>query len=358
MKALIFPSYNCNLKCSHCFNPDKFRFAGAGGLEEWQDAILTLAKLGATKLILIGGEPMMVPYLPKLLTFALKLQFKKDGVFYNPYKFVSIQTNGTVENSTLFKTIEDEGLNKSKIGFTVSLEGSTADENDRVRGKGNFEQALKTAKKWRSNGYNVTIRSTIFEWNDVVRVAKLAKYFDFNFTAVRLLPSGRSEKNSEGNLPSEEKLYRVYSDLSKLDSESETSIVCEDSPYYLYNERLRNKYLEVIKKNGSICPAISFQELAVDPLGVISVCHMTLEPSKYPDWIVGNIFKDNVNTLKQNWVKVVSKLKSKPLNTKCSNCKYSSICNGGCTFYSVNSQFRGDNYCPINKMNLNNMGVI
>ncbi|MEM0173708.1 MAG: radical SAM protein [Sulfolobaceae archaeon] len=355
MKALIFPSYNCNLKCTHCFNPDKFRFAGVGGLKEWQQAVINLAKLGASKLIIIGGEPMMIPYMPKLLSFALKLQLLKNGKLYNPYRFVNIQTNATLENSLLFETIKRDGLDKRKIGFNVSLEGSNPDENDKVRGNGSFEMALQTAIKWKTQGYNVTIRSTIFEWNDVVEIAKLAKYYELDFTAVRLLPSGRGEKIDVSNIPTEKTLYKIYSQLSELDENSQTSIVCEDNPYYLYNERLRTKYFEIYKKNGSICPAISFEELAVDPLGLVTVCHMALDSAKYPEWVVGNIFKDDWKTLKENWKKTVNNLKSKPLNTKCSKCKYSNICNGGCTFYSVNSNFRGDPYCPLPNIELRGM---
>ncbi|MBP7866541.1 MAG: tRNA adenosine(34) deaminase TadA [Acidobacteria bacterium] len=117
----------CNLRCPHCY-------AGCPSVASPRDLPFTTlrrllreaAGLGFRETVLSGGEPLLHPELKRILAHAAS---RSD---------VTLLTNGT---------LVDEGwasaLKRHVKVIQVSLDGPDAEVNDRIRGEGAFEAALR-----------------------------------------------------------------------------------------------------------------------------------------------------------------------------------------------------------------------
>jgi radical SAM protein with 4Fe4S-binding SPASM domain len=62
-------SLRCNFHCQYCYIPDKSSFENELGFDELHDAILQAKGLGAKKIIVLGGEPLIYPQALAMLKF-------------------------------------------------------------------------------------------------------------------------------------------------------------------------------------------------------------------------------------------------------------------------------------------------
>ena len=126
----------CNLSCFHCW-PESRSCDTVPPVPK--DTIRRLTEeftlLGVEEICLTGGEPLTHPDWFEILCFACG----QPGL-----KRVRLQTN-----ATLLTEVDIEALGSidfKGLAIQVSLEGATAETNDRVRGPGSFEQAFRGLK--------------------------------------------------------------------------------------------------------------------------------------------------------------------------------------------------------------------
>jgi len=126
----------CNLSCLHCWpesrSCDTVPPVPANTLKR---LIKEFVILGVEEICLTGGEPLTHPDWFEILSFACR----QSGL-----NRVCLQTN-----ATLLTEVDIDALGSTDFkGLTVqvSLEGATAETNDRVRGTGSFEQAFRGLK--------------------------------------------------------------------------------------------------------------------------------------------------------------------------------------------------------------------
>ncbi len=143
----------CNLSCQHCWplsGPDQK--ASVVPRQQVLDVMGGFAALGATKIVLTGGEPLTHPDWVELLTFACDL----PGVIE-----VRLQTNAILispaEVAALL-TLKDRGLI-----IQTSLEGASPPAHDRVRGEGSFAQTLQGLRLLAESGLAPQICITFTE---------------------------------------------------------------------------------------------------------------------------------------------------------------------------------------------------
>jgi len=126
----------CNLSCLHCW-PES-RSCGTVppvSADTIRRLIGEFTLLGVEEICLTGGEPLTHPDWFEILSFACR----QPGL-----NRVRLQTNATLLTEVdieALSSIDFKGLN-----IQVSLEGATAETNDRVRGPGSFEQAFRGLK--------------------------------------------------------------------------------------------------------------------------------------------------------------------------------------------------------------------
>lgn len=141
----------CNFRCHHCYINTREhgrQTLAAPTIEAW------LQKLVRTdidsNLILIGGEPTLHPDLAQVIRSARQMG----------YASVTVDTNGTFCHNILDR-ISPEDIDY----FSVGLDGSTPQINDRIRGNGTFRRAVAGIEKARKKGFRLSLIYTVSRVN-------------------------------------------------------------------------------------------------------------------------------------------------------------------------------------------------
>ncbi|MBW2107214.1 MAG: radical SAM protein [Deltaproteobacteria bacterium] len=141
----------CNFRCRHCYiNPREHgtKTLPVSTVETW---LRVLHKPGkASNLILIGGEPTLHQDLPRMIRCARRLG----------YASITVDTNGTFCHGILDKTSPDD-----LDYFSVGLDGSSAEVNDRIRGKNAFKRAVSGMEKAIKKGFRLSLIYTVSRMN-------------------------------------------------------------------------------------------------------------------------------------------------------------------------------------------------
>ncbi|HSB72617.1 MAG TPA: radical SAM protein [Candidatus Methylomirabilis sp.] len=127
----------CNLECTHCFN-------GSGPREPWlksldaatvRRAILEAETLGVKEIYFTGGEPFLHPDLLDLLACALTAA---------P---TTVLTNGTRITPTVADRLAALAASSPySLEVRISLDDVDREKNDRVRGRGAFDKAVRALR--------------------------------------------------------------------------------------------------------------------------------------------------------------------------------------------------------------------
>ena len=125
---------HCNLQCSHCFISCGPKNNNHCMLKE--DVIRHYLKeasvYGVKEFYFTGGEPFLHPDILNILKESLS------------YGIVTVLTNGTLITSKVAQLLAQiSNISKNKLEFRVSLESYLEEENDRIRGKNSFKNAIR-----------------------------------------------------------------------------------------------------------------------------------------------------------------------------------------------------------------------
>ena len=189
-------TWNCNLKCVHCYiNAVPGGRPGELGREEALRVARELVDAGVPLVVLSGGEPLLRPDFWDILS-AL------EGVR------VGLSTNGTLITRSVAEKLAASGV--SYVG--VSLDSANPEVHDKIRGvRGAFRRALEGALNARDAGLDVGLRVTVMRGNlgDAVGVLRIAEEHGFPRVAVYLVDSVGRARLDPGLLPSREEVILV-----------------------------------------------------------------------------------------------------------------------------------------------------
>ena len=203
----------CNLTCRHCIGCCSSNTPDGLSADQAIKAVRIMRDLGCEKLLITGGEPLVYP---ALLTVLNECRRQKIGV--------QILTNGfLIENSLA------EQLSSFVEAMSVSLDGSTQEIHDFLRGAHSFKKACR-AIKLLSAYMPVTafITASRINIDDLENTIKLA----FSLGASRV---HTSEVNLEGragenhhlfSLPGDKKRWLIQL-AKRLTADEETLTTCE-----------------------------------------------------------------------------------------------------------------------------------
>ncbi|MGY0395617.1 PqqD family peptide modification chaperone [Fusobacterium sp. SYSU M8A802] len=139
----------CNLKCKHCYNEE--RYWGKNKYNELSkediDKVLSsLIKMNATALHLLGGEPILCSNIEYILKKAKENNLQ-----------VTMVSNGTLIDEKIFKKLCQLEL----TALSISMDGTDQESHDYIRGNGSFNKTienLKTMVKYKKeNNVNIII---------------------------------------------------------------------------------------------------------------------------------------------------------------------------------------------------------
>lgn len=181
----IVPGHVCNLSCKSCYAADNarpdLRILDWKNLKKSQD---TAIDIGMTSVEILGGEPLLHPNL---------VQFVSNFKSRVPHGFCGIVSNGTLVSENKAKTLKDAGLDQ----LTVSIDGTSAEINDKNRGLNSFNKALRGAQNAMKAGIGVTVAYTVNPYNtkDTPNIFSFAQKNGFEAIGIQILEmSGRARK--------------------------------------------------------------------------------------------------------------------------------------------------------------------
>lgn len=158
----------CNLSCSHCFiscspENDKFKMMT---LDQIKPYLEEAKSAGVKEFYFTGGEPFLNEEIFEILSASMKI---------GP---TSVLTNGTVispRRAARLAEIFDSSIYSLEI--RVSLDGFEAESNDRLRGKGSFDRAMKGIRNLVTAGL-LPIVTAVQTWPDNEHRMILKKFTD------------------------------------------------------------------------------------------------------------------------------------------------------------------------------------
>jgi radical SAM protein with 4Fe4S-binding SPASM domain len=202
----------CNLQCRHCWPESCSQHIGRPvPVETLKRLIRELALLQIEEICLTGGEPLTHPDWLEILSYSCS----RPGL-----KRVSLQTNGTLLNEAAIEALRS--IRFQGLLIQVSLEGAGPQTNDRVRGPGSFERALKGLKRLAEAGMGQQTRVAFTEMqHNFADLPGLLKIIDTlgigSLVSGTLVQQGRAAQPDQIVPPSpsqyKELLDRYHSDL-------------------------------------------------------------------------------------------------------------------------------------------------
>ena len=201
-------SLRCNLRCQYCYVPDAKNFENELTQDELRNVIIQVKELGARKIIILGGEPMVYPQIMEILTF-----IRSQGLD------VEMFTNG-------FQITPEAARQLFELGVFVVLKMNSRVENiqDALSGKkGAYKNIQNAFKNLKAAGYpgknsNFAVSTIICQQNiddipqmwDWLRQQNITPYFEM------ITPQGRARTNKWLNVDIL-RLEETFNKLAEID---------------------------------------------------------------------------------------------------------------------------------------------
>lgn len=324
----------CNAACRYCYylNNHDVDYTDMP-TESWLGFFVELARCKVMNVTLAGGEPLIREDFLSLV----------DGIVANHMRF-AVLTNGSLMTPQIAAHLKATGRCDQ---IQVSLDGSTAEIHETLRGKGSFEPALSAIKLLQDAGLPVTVRVTIHPGNidDLASVTHLLlddlqlPYFSTNAAS----SLGSSAKYSSESLLAPLERLKAMRLLAELDTAYPGRLEASAGPladWHMFHA------MEEGRKTGQAIPGRGrlvgcgciFDRLAVRADGAFIPCVML------PQMVLGRLGE---NSLAEVWSQSTQlrDIRSRwfvPLSSfqECQNCPWLESCTGNCagTAYSLTGE--------------------
>lgn len=313
-------TYSCNLHCPYCYAPKNKNYIS---LENNRLFLNKLVKLNTQNIVLIGGEPMMHPYLDKLI----------DDIYKAGIHSISIITNGTIlKKEVLEKIIE------YKIDIQVSVDGHTEELNSPTRGKGSLKKVLSNLKILQDNSVNYAVMQVLTK-----ETIKFSKEFSDYFSNMGIAHGFFLVKQAtDKERPTLKSIVNLYDFLLKKYGEVQKVFDCAKS----------SDQMQFDKTGFPIthCGA-GITMLSIDPLGNVYPC-VKLHHSSF---LITNLLKENSgDEILMNRKRVITEELVDNLD-KCQSCNIKYICGVACRAEEYYQSIHRENkysQCDLQKTNL------
>lgn len=291
----IYVTNGCNLHCKQCYMNAGKKLADELTTDEIKKIIDDFSGHTISSITFTGGEPLIRSDIVDLLKHA-----KSKG--HN----VALLTNGTLITEQIAENIKPYIHN-----IQVSLDGSSAEVNDSIRGKGVFDKVVTAIKYFRTEkDISVHIGMTILNEN-----------MDDLY---QNLPAFLKEINSDNLSVSVSKVISVGRGISC----DKTGI--DDYVIKILDRLWKENWLKDPRVRNKRVPTCGYaQELVVNSNGDVYLC-----PLIYEGLSIGNIRNKSIANLCQEVKEFSSKYSAENIE-KCQNCDLEYICGGGCRIKNI-----------------------
>jgi radical SAM protein with 4Fe4S-binding SPASM domain len=239
-------SLRCNFRCQYCYVEQGADTARELTPEEIRSAILQARELGARKIIVLGGEPMIYPHIMELLTF-----IREQGMAAEMF------TNGTQVTAEAARRLR-------ALGVQVVLKMNSFEESiqDELAGVKGAHKIIQDAYRnlidagFPGEGRLMAVSTIICRQNlpEITRMwqwlrdRKITPYFEI------ITPQGnaRDHNGLEVDLPT---LHKVFRELAAIDH-ARYGIDWDPQPPLVGDRCLRHQFSCLINAFGSVTPCV------------------------------------------------------------------------------------------------------
>jgi radical SAM protein with 4Fe4S-binding SPASM domain len=236
----------CNFRCPYCYVPGTQPPANELTAAEIESVLRQAKDMGALKIIVLGGEPMVYPELFERLTFIHDLGMEIE-MFTNGY-------NITREHA---KRLYDLGIN-----VVLKMNTFDPDLQDKLAGVADAHKVIARAlKNLEDAGYpdesHVLAVSTIISQVNKDEIPQLWRWLrekDVLPYVEMITPQGRATENDWLAVSSEE-LKELFDEISRMDRE-EFGQDWEPQPPLVGNACLRHGFSCLVTSTGDVMPCV------------------------------------------------------------------------------------------------------
>jgi len=305
LRVYLDATYACNLKCSHCYNRIGVKKQRRLSFEQRTAILHEMRSNGIMKLSIAGGEPFLDKELFPLIEVATSLSIS-----------VSLTTNGTVLNEQVIKYLRTSGLKR----ITFSLDGHDAQTSQLSRPNLDFNLVIANIRAIKAvSDLNVALKCTFntsFSKERLSKIVELAESLNvdvvkFNFER-DLLSTTRNADYTETV-----RYFSLWEYLLKLKNNSSVKMIFNQQNVLANFTNLNTNWI------GMGCPA-GRDLMCINPYGEVKGCVLLPE-----EFIAGKYPEQDIMTLWRS-APMLTKLRKKFLNDKCTKCNYIQLCRGGC----------------------------
>lgn len=312
--AYLHVSNTCNLSCVGCYSADCNRNRSVDpSLGDLRHAVDVLANLGATRLVISGGEPFLRKDLPDITRYA-----RERGMAN-----ITVLTNGT--------HCSDEALAKlagSVDVVSVSFDGASKESPSYIRGGQLFEVLADAVKRIQEAGIHAHMLPTLHARNiqDVPAYVGLSKQLRCT-VGFSLLSGTRTDLGDL--MPGDSCLAELADIMIAVASRGDAASIDDAfNPMRALSVRAccgAGKYSASVASDGTVYP-----------------CHMLHRP----EFALGNAFTDDASAIASSLSQFT--LPSVEEIEGCSSCENRYFCGGGCRARAYDEHgcmTRRDPYC-------------
>ncbi|VAX36105.1 Radical SAM domain heme biosynthesis protein [hydrothermal vent metagenome] len=236
----------CNFKCPYCYSPNHTRRENELTLEEIKDVILQAKNLGARKIIILGGEPLLYTHVLDAVKFIHELGME-----------IEMFTNGAQLTDDLAEKLFLYGVN-----IVLKMNSFKEETQDLLTGvKGSFQTIKRALDITKRAGYPSEDRyiavSTIICKQNIEELPKMwvwlreqniIPYFEM------LTPQG-SFNNNEWLAVDVKQLQDLFEEIADIDRKK-YGYYWDPQPPLVGNKCFRHQYSSLITSVGDVLPCV------------------------------------------------------------------------------------------------------
>ncbi len=295
-------TYACNLACVHCLSSSGKRDPRELSTEQAEAVIDELQRMQVFYINIGGGEPTIRPDFWHLLEYAVAhnvgVKFSTNGVRITPERAKFLASTDYVD-------------------VQISLDGATAEVNDRVRGTGSYDMAIRALENLKDAGFKDAKISVVVTRENVGQLDEFKALADSHGATLRLTrlrPSGRGADVWDDLHPTAAQQRDLYNWLMKAGE----NVLTGDSFFHLagFGEPLPG--LNLCGAGRVVC--------LIDPIGDVYACPFAI----HDNFLAGNLL--NPGGFQEVWQnsELFADLRSPQTSGACTKCQHFDSCRGGC----------------------------
>ncbi|HTU31919.1 MAG TPA: mycofactocin radical SAM maturase [Solirubrobacteraceae bacterium] len=295
-------TYACNLACVHCLSSSGRRDPRELSTEECRAVIDELEAMQVFYVNIGGGEPTVRRDFWELLDYATA-----------HHVGVKFSTNG----SRITPQIAERLAANDYVDVQISLDGATPAVNDRVRGTGSYDTALRAMGHLRDAGmrnFKISVVVTRENVAELDAFKAIADDHGAQLRITRLRPSGRGADVWDELHPTADQQRELYDWLVAHGED----VLTGDSFFHLsaYGQALPG--LGMCGAGRVVC--------LIDPIGDVYACPFAIHDA----FLAGNIRTDGGFAGVWRESELFTRLRGPQSGGACESCSFYDSCRGGC----------------------------